>query len=46
MKEFESKKSVIALNSYCDEIFLKQIDAIIQEKKQILLLEFHNWLSN
>jgi len=42
MKELESKRSVIALNSYCDEIFFKQIDAIIQEKKQTLLLVFPN----
>ncbi|MCV9927328.1 hypothetical protein OIU83_06680 [Flavobacterium sp. LS1R49] len=43
MKEFESKKNMLNISDcFSDADFLKQIDAIIQEKKQTLHLEFHN----
>jgi hypothetical protein len=42
MKEFEIDKNIFDLNNFSDENFLNQIDVIMQEKKQILLLECHN----
>lgn len=43
MKEFENKKNIIDLKSFfSDAKFLKQIDVILQEKKQIILLVSHN----
>ncbi|WP_255350757.1 MULTISPECIES: hypothetical protein [unclassified Flavobacterium] len=41
------EKRTFDLNEYySDSKFLKEVDAIMQEKKQILLLEFHSWLIN
>lgn len=47
MKEFERMKSVFDLNNYFSNgPFLKQVHVIMQEKKRMRLLVFHNWQIN